>query len=84
MTSFTDTTQDYATELQRSDGNGVLGLNSDILGGMPVKGSSNAALTGPLVWSGADYQGDQAYTLRLSEEEAAEINSALASFKSQI
>ncbi|KAH7242242.1 hypothetical protein BKA59DRAFT_513755 [Fusarium tricinctum] len=81
MTSFTDTTQDYATELQRSDGNGVLGLNSDILGGMPVKGSSNAALTGPLVWSGADYKGDQAYTLRLSEEEAAEIDSALASFK---
>ncbi|KAM0292031.1 hypothetical protein ACHAO9_003594 [Fusarium lateritium] len=81
MSSFRDTTQDYAMNLQRSDGNGVLGLNSDILGGMPVKDSSNAALTGPLVWSGADYQGDQAYTLRLSEEEAAEIDSALASFK---
>ncbi|KAF5663238.1 hypothetical protein FHETE_7618 [Fusarium heterosporum] len=81
MAPITDTTQDYTTELQRSDGDGVPGLNSDIIGDMPIKGSSNAALTGPLVWSGAEYQGDHTYTLRLSEEEAGEIDSALASFK---
>ncbi|KAF5018827.1 hypothetical protein F66182_9190 [Fusarium sp. NRRL 66182] len=61
---------------------GALGVNSDILGGIPIKNSSNAALTGPLVWSGAEFQGNHTYTLHLSEDEAAEIDSALASFKS--
>ncbi|KAJ4166222.1 hypothetical protein NW765_007449 [Fusarium oxysporum] len=69
--------------MQRSDNDGVLGVNSELLRESPIKNSnsSNAALTGPLVWSGADYREDQAYTLRLSGEEANEVDSALASFK---
>ncbi|KAG5744718.1 hypothetical protein H9Q70_012588 [Fusarium xylarioides] len=83
MATLRGTTQDYATTMQRSENDGVLGVNSELLRESPIKNSnsSNAALTGPLVWSGADYQGEQAYTLRLSGEEAREVDSALASFK---
>lgn len=84
MVALRGTTQDYATAIKPSENDGVLGVNSELLRESPIKNtnSSNAALTGPLVWSGADYQGDQAYTLRLSGEEAEEVDSALASFKS--
>jgi hypothetical protein len=68
--------------MQRSD-DGVVGANSAIFGAFPIKDVSDAALTGPLVWSGQDFQGDQTYTLHLSDEEAAEVDSALASFKGQ-
>ncbi|KAF5245829.1 hypothetical protein FAUST_1616 [Fusarium austroamericanum] len=77
MASLRGTTQD----MQRSD-NGVVGANSEsVIGAFPTKDVSSAALTGPLVWSGQDFQGDQTYTLRLSDEEAGEVESALASFK---
>ncbi|KAF4978428.1 hypothetical protein FZEAL_5192 [Fusarium zealandicum] len=79
MASLRGMTQDSATVFQYAHENGVLGLNSD-LGGMSIKTSPNA-LTGPLVWSGAEIQGDQTYTLRLSEDEVAEIEQALANFK---
>ncbi|KAG4253318.1 hypothetical protein FPRO03_07278 [Fusarium proliferatum] len=83
MATLRGTTQDYATTLHRSENDGILGVNSEMLRESPIKNSnsSNAALTGPLVWSGADFQGDQAYTLRLSGEEAKEVDSALTSFK---
>ncbi|KAF4968711.1 hypothetical protein FSARC_3928 [Fusarium sarcochroum] len=81
MATLRDMTQEYATALHCSDNNGALGVNSDIVGGMPIKDSNNASLTGPLVWSGAEFQEDHTYTLRLSEGEAREIDSALASFK---
>jgi len=68
--------------MQRSD-DGVVGVNSDSFGASPMKDVYSAALTGPLVWSGQDFQGDQAYTLRLSHEEASEVNNALASFKGE-
>ena len=68
--------------MQRSD-DGVVGVNSDSFGTSPRKDVSIAALTGPLVWSGQDFQGDQAYTLRLSHEESSEVDNALASFKGQ-
>jgi hypothetical protein len=84
MATLRGTAQDYAPTMQRSGNDGVLGVNSGLLRESLIKNSnsSNAALAGPLVWSGADYQGDQAYTLRLSGEEAKEVDSALASFKS--
>lgn len=79
MASLRGTTQD----MQHSD-NGVVGANSEsVIGAFPTKDVSSAALTGPLVWSGQDFQGDQTYTLRLSDEEAGEVESALASFKGQ-
>jgi hypothetical protein len=80
MASLRGYTQDYASTMQRSD-DGVVGVNSDSFRASPIKDVSSAALTGPLVWSGQDFQGDQAYTLRLSHEEASEVDSALASFK---
>ncbi|PTD13488.1 hypothetical protein FCULG_00004865 [Fusarium culmorum] len=77
MASLRGTTQD----MQRSD-NGIVGANSEsVIGAFPTKDVSSAALTGPLVWSGQDFQGDQTYILRLSDEEAGEVESALASFK---
>lgn len=84
MATLRGTTQGYATTMQRSDNDDVLGVNSELLRESRIKNSnsSNTALTGPLVWSGADYREDQAYTLRLSGEEAKEVDSALASFKS--
>lgn len=82
MESLSDTTQSYAPTMQRSD-NGVVGVNSDIFGASLIKDVSRTSLTGPLVWSGQDLQGDQAYTLRLSDEECSEVDNALASFKCQ-
>ena len=82
MSSLRGYTQDYASTMQRSD-DGVVGVNSDSFGASPIKDVSSAALTGPLIWSGQDFQGDQAYTLRLSHEEASEVDSALAGFKGQ-
>jgi hypothetical protein len=69
-----------AKDTQRSD-NGVVGANSDIIGGLPIKAEPNGIVSGPLVWSGQDFHGDQTYTLRLSDEEAGEVDSALTSFK---
>ena len=58
---------------------------------LDAKGNSDNLLTteapgvlaGPLVWSGADFKDNQAYTLQLNKEDIAEIDSALTSFKSQ-
>ncbi|KAH7152810.1 hypothetical protein EDB81DRAFT_648748 [Dactylonectria macrodidyma] len=44
-----------------------------------VKGSAGT-LAGPLVWSGADFKDDRAYTLRLGHEDVLEIDNALAEF----
>ncbi|KAJ3525618.1 hypothetical protein NM208_g11563 [Fusarium decemcellulare] len=80
MATLRGMTQDTATVFQNAQEKAFLGLNSDLNGGNSIKSSSDA-LTGPLVWSGAEFQGDQTYTLRLSEEEVAEIDNALANFK---
>ncbi|KAH7247062.1 hypothetical protein B0J15DRAFT_469120 [Fusarium solani] len=79
MTSLRGMTQDSATAVQSIQENILAGLNSD-LAGISVKVSSDA-LAGPLVWSGAEFQGDSTYTLHLSEDEVAEIDNALANFK---
>ncbi|KND89360.1 hypothetical protein TOPH_05967 [Tolypocladium ophioglossoides CBS 100239] len=39
-------------------------------------------LTGPLVWSGADFKDQDSYTLRLSSHDIKEIEAALETFKS--
>ncbi|KAM0500519.1 hypothetical protein ACHAP8_005058 [Fusarium lateritium] len=68
-------------DTERSD-DGVVGVNSDIIGASPIKDDAkDTRLIGPLLWSGQDFDGDQTYTLRLSDEEAREVDSALASFK---
>ncbi|RSM08093.1 hypothetical protein CDV31_008306 [Fusarium ambrosium] len=79
MTSLRGMTQDSAAAVQSVQEKILSGLNSD-LAGISVKASSDA-LTGPLVWSGVEFQGDSTYTLRLSEDEVEEIDNALASFK---
>ncbi|KAM5353110.1 hypothetical protein ACJ41O_003260 [Fusarium nematophilum] len=79
MASLRGMTRDSATLLQLAQENGVLVPNSDLAQGLSVK-SSPDALNGPLVWSGAEFQGDQTYTLRLSDNEAAEVDRALANF----
>lgn len=80
MTSLRGMTQDSATAVQSIQEKILAGLNSD-LAGISVKVSSDA-LAGPLVWLGAEFQGDSTYTLHLSEDEVAEIDNALANFKS--
>ena len=60
----------------------VHGLDVDKLGDNLSVKNSPEFLTGPLVWSGADFKNTQAYTLQLSEEDIAEIDNALESFKS--
>lgn len=59
------------------------GLDGDNLGNVLFTKASPDFLTGPLVWSGADFKGNQAYTLQLSEEDVVEIGNALSHFKSQ-
>ncbi|RSL52798.1 hypothetical protein CEP53_007971 [Fusarium sp. AF-6] len=80
MASLRGITQDSAAAAQSVQEKILSGLNSD-LAGISVKASSSDALTGPLVWSGVEFQGDSTYTLRLSEDEVEEIDNALASFK---
>ncbi|KAL2670592.1 hypothetical protein Neosp_014380 [[Neocosmospora] mangrovei] len=79
MATLRGMTQDSADAVQSIQEKILAGLNSD-LAGISVKASSDA-LAGPLVWSGAEFQGDSTYTLRLSEDEVAEIDNALANFK---
>ncbi|EEU42130.1 uncharacterized protein NECHADRAFT_50968 [Fusarium vanettenii 77-13-4] len=79
MATLRGMTQDSAEAVQSIQEKILAGLNSD-LAGISVKASSDA-LAGPLVWSGAEFQGDSTYTLRLSEDEVAEIDNALAKFK---
>lgn len=79
MASLRGMTQDSAAAVQEKI---LAGLNSDLAGTSVKASSSPDALAGPLVWSGAEFQGDSAYTLRLSEDEVAEVDDALASFKS--
>lgn len=59
------------------------GLDGDNLANNLFTKASPDFLTGPLVWSGADFKGNQAYTLQLSEEDVVEIDNALSHFKSQ-
>lgn len=60
----------------------VQGSFDNLGGGVFVKETSDA-LTGPLVWSGADINGTNAYTLELSEADVVEVDNALESFKGQ-
>ncbi|PTB63346.1 Clavaminate synthase-like protein [Trichoderma citrinoviride] len=41
-----------------------------------------AAFKGPLVWSGADFEKEETYTLNLDKNDVGEIDAALQSFKS--
>jgi hypothetical protein len=51
------------------------GLATDVPSGFPPK------LEGPLVWTTADFDGEEEYLLRLSSEDIEEINKALTYFK---
>ena len=42
------------------------------------------SLTGPLVWSGADFKSQDLFTLRLSTDNISEIEAALNTFKGTI
>lgn len=58
------------------------GVDANSAGDLFVKQSAGT-LTGPLVWSGADFRDNQSYTLQLSKDDVLEIDNALAEFNSQ-
>ncbi|KAK7414352.1 hypothetical protein QQX98_006794 [Neonectria punicea] len=55
-------------------------VNADSAADLFVKQSAGK-LTGPLVWSGADFKDNQPYMLQLSKDDILEIDNALAEFK---
>ncbi|CAM1502688.1 Fc.00g074640.m01.CDS01 [Cosmosporella sp. VM-42] len=58
----------------------VLGVDRNLGDNLLTK-ESPGVLAGPLVWSGPDFKGNQAYTLQLNEDDLVEIDDALANFK---
>ncbi|KAF7563594.1 hypothetical protein G7046_g508 [Stylonectria norvegica] len=81
MSTLGDNTINTATGLPYSFAkNQAPGVVPDAVVDLSLKDSPDL-LTGPLVWSGADFKGNQVYTLQLSIDEIAEIKDALASFK---
>lgn len=77
MSSTVGETMSHLKAQEGTHGNPVVDMARDVaVPDLP------GLLTGPLVWSGADFKDQDSYTLRLSIEDLKEIDAALEAFKS--